>query len=326
MFQKLIDFFKNLFSVFSSAKEKTTINEPATTTYGDIDLPEANENEAQDGSEIIEDIPVLVINETDPIISEPIDDPVIEEPVIEPEIVEDPVIEDPVSTDDPNAPTVDDLIITSTPTEVGNNQPKHIQKFLWCLDNGHGKKSAGKRSPKLENGKRLLEYKFNRDIVKRITKRLDNIGVAYYNVVPEIDVDNFLKDRVYRANVKSSSLPKIFVSIHANAGPAPTGKWTKPHVNGIETWYYHNNRRGRKIAAIFQAKLISKLHWTNRHLKSRPTNQFYVLKNTSMTSILTENGFYNNKEQCLQLLKSEVRQKIADAHVEAILEIERKGV
>ena len=41
-----------------------------------------------------------------------------------------------------------------------------------------------------------------------------------------------------------------------------------------------------------------------------------------MPSILTENGFYNNKKQALDLMKDEVRQLIADAHVEAIMEIE----
>ena len=45
-----------------------------------------------------------------------------------------------------------------------------------------------------------------------------------------------------------------------------------------------------------------------------------------MTAILTENGFYNNQDQCLKLLKDSVRQKIADAHVAAILEIEENGI
>ena len=45
-----------------------------------------------------------------------------------------------------------------------------------------------------------------------------------------------------------------------------------------------------------------------------------------MTAVLTENGFYNNKAQAAELVKDEVRQKIADAHIEAILEVERNGL
>ena len=45
-----------------------------------------------------------------------------------------------------------------------------------------------------------------------------------------------------------------------------------------------------------------------------------------MPAVLTENGFYNNKAEALQLMREEVRQKIADAHVAAIVEIEENGI
>jgi len=135
-----------------------------------------------------------------------------------------------------------------------------------------------------------------------------------------------LEERVRRANDKKSDLPKLFVSVHSNAAPAPTGKWSDPKISGVETWYYHNNSRGRKVASIFQKHLVAANGWKNRHIKSRPTNQFYVLRNTRMTAVLTENGFYNNKAQCIELLKDEVKDRIAAAHVDAIMEIEKKGI
>ena len=127
-----------------------------------------------------------------------------------------------------------------------------------------------------------------------------------------------------RANNHPSKKKKIFVSIHANAGAAAPNGWTE--AEGIETWFFHGSRTGKKIAAIFQKHLIEQVNWTNRGIKSRPTSQFYVLRNTSMPAILTENGFFNNKEQVKELMKDEVRQKIANAHVAAILEIEEKGL
>ena len=205
-------------------------------------------------------------------------------------------------------------------------QPHAKQRYLWCLDNGHGKLTAGKRSPVFDDGTtQFFEYEFNRAIVKLIIKQLAVLGVRYFEVVPEVEVGDILEERVKRANEKTDPLPKIFVSIHSNAAPAASpNDWCAPNIRGIETWHYHNSVKGEKIATIFQRHLIQKTGFVNRHLKSRPEGQFYVLRETKMPAILTENGFYNNKEEAAELMKKEVRQKIADAHVAAILEIEKK--
>ena len=195
------------------------------------------------------------------------------------------------------------------------------QRFLWCLDNGHGKLTAGKRSPKLKDGNRFLEYEFNRIIVKGIIKELKKYGVKYYNVVPEVSVDNFLKGRVLRANNAPVDLPKIFLSIHSNAGPST---WT--HAKGLETWFFHGSRTGRKLAAVFQQQLVNELGWTNRGIKSQSTKQFFVLRRTNMPAVLTENGFYNNRKEVYQLLEKKVQQKIIKAHVDAILYFEKHGL
>ena len=206
------------------------------------------------------------------------------------------------------------------------SQPKG--RYTWCLDNGHGKQTKGKRSPVFDDGTtQFFEYEFNRDIVNRIAKALDEHKVHYFITVPEVDIDDFLEGRVNRANSHASELPKLFVSVHANAAPARSANdWASASISGIETWYYHGSKRGQKLASVFQKYLIAKTGWVNRHIKSQPDKQFYVLRKTSMTAVLTENGFYNNKNQAAELLKDEVRQKIADAHVAAILEVEKDGL
>jgi len=315
MFQKIIEFFKRLFgggkTVTPPTKPTTTAPKEETKKVEELeDLGIPDPFDAQDGSEITPDTIVHVVNEEEPVIIDPTETE--EKTKVEPEVVTTPPETNPV--------------VEETPTEVGTSQPQHTPRYLWCLDNGHGKKTAGKRSPKLPNGDQLLEYEFNRDIVKRIMESLDKKGVKYYNVVPEVDTDNFLDGRVNRANSKKSALPKLFVSVHSNAAPAPVGKWSSPSISGIETWFFHNSSRGRKVAAVFQKHLIAKTGWKNRHIKSRASKQFFVLRKTNMTAVLTENGFYNNKEECKLLLKDSVRQKIADAHVNAIMEIEEKGI
>ena len=68
--------------------------------------------------------------------------------------------------------------------------------------------------------------------------------------------------------------------------------------------------------------------WRDRGIKAHKKgsrNVFYVLQNTSMPAVLTLNGFYTNKEETELLLRDDIRQLIADAHVAAILHIEQNG-
>ena len=222
--------------------------------------------------------------------------PVIEEVCEEEEIVEPKVVEKPV----------------------------HQPKYLWLLDNGHGSLTKGKRSPVFDDGSQLLEYEFNRDIVNRVCDILDQEGIKYKKVVPEVEVGNILRERVKRANAVKSNLPKVFVSVHANAAPRRrNSKFASPSAKGIETWHTHNDKQSEQISAVFQRHLIEQTGFKDRKLKSRVEKQFYVLRFTKCPAILTECGFMNNKIEGQLLLTEEYRQKIARAHALAIIELEK---
>jgi N-acetylmuramoyl-L-alanine amidase len=296
MLESISNFFRSFFEaisnllggLFSSKKREPVI----------IREPDPEDLEPQDGGDIPQDTVITVDND------------------LEDEII----IKDPKEPPPPEIPSIDPSQPTPTEPEEEEQEAETGSKprYLWCLDNGHGKLTAGKRSPKLKDNARFFEYEFNRIIVKGIIKELKKHGVKYYNVVPEVNVDNFLKGRVLRANNVPSDIPKIFLSIHSNAGP---GTWTT--AKGLETWYYHGSPTGKKLATVFQKHLVEKLAWTNRGIKSKASKQFYVLRKTNMPAILTENGFYNNKKEVYQLLDKKVQQKIIDAHVEAILYLEK---
>lgn len=307
MLRKILDAILDYFRWLISKKEVE--EEPVI-----IRDPDPEDAKPQDGSDPTADsTTVEVITDLEEVLTD-----TLPETVPLPEI-EKPPIPEPEPEPKPETTTPPPPISQpSTPPPISVNQPS---RYLWCLDNGHGKLTPGKRSPKLKDGGQFFEYEFNRDVVQRIIKSLDSLGIAYYNVVPDVNVDNFLQGRVLRANNHPSSMQKIFVSVHSNAG---TGNWTP--ANGIETWYFYRSKTGAKVAAIFQKHLIEKTNWVNRGIKSRPREQFYVLKNTNMPAILTENGFFNNEKQVYELMKPEVRQTIADAHVAAILEIEEQGL
>ena len=54
---------------------------------------------------------------------------------------------------------------------------------------------------------------------------------------------------------------------------------------------------------------------------------FYILKNTRMPSVLTENFFMDNEHECkTYLMTSDGRDRIVTAHYEAIKEVEKHGI
>lgn len=313
MLQKIIEAIRNLFAaLFGGGKPPKKVDPPKPKPRPDDKIV----IRPQDGADIKPDTTgVKEVSEEEAVIV----DPMVPDKEFD---LEDPG-EDEVLEEEGEVVPIEE--------EIGE-KPKpvidHKARYLWCLDNGHGIQTAGKRSPFFGDGKlQFREYEFNRDIVKRIIGSLDEKGVKYFNVVPEVDIGDFLEGRVERANNKRSTLPKIYISIHSNAGPAASMQdWTSPSINGIETWYFHGSKRGQKVASIFQKHLIDKTGFKSRGLKSRARSQFYVIRKTRMTAVLTENGFYNNLTECRELMKDSVRQQIADAHVKAIMEIEENGL
>ena len=203
-------------------------------------------------------------------------------------------------------------------------KPKHIQKYCWCLDNGHGALQEGKRSPFFEwDGEQIqfFEWEFNRDIVVRITKQLKELGIAYHEVAPNPELmGSDVQERTRRAARYATDLPKIFVSVHANAAGRTYGGWSD--ASGVETWTGDNDFviHSNAFAEIFNEKIVKAIGWKDRGVKDTRTNKnpIYVLDKAECVAILTENGFFTNKNEVRELMKDEVRKKIADAHVEAI--------
>ena len=296
MLEKITNFFRTfLENVFGGLR---SLFLPKNRENVVIIEPDPEDLVPQDGGDIPQDTTVTI-------------DTNIEEVVVVPEEGETPP---------PEIPPID-VAPEPIPEPETPKPTKPKQRFLWCLDNGHGKLTAGKRSPKLKDGSRFYEYESNRIIVNGIIKELKKHNIKYYNVVPEVNVDNFLKGRVLRANNVPSDIPKIFLSVHSNAGP---GTWTS--AKGLETWFFHGSRTGRKLAAVFQQQLVNALGWTNRGIKSQATKQFFVLRRTNMPAVLTETGFYNNRKEVYLLLDKKIQQKVIKAHVDAILYFEKHGI
>lgn len=209
-------------------------------------------------------------------------------------------------------------------------------KHHWLLDNGHGGVIHGiystcpKYNPEkpktfhkmhvFPNGTTIYEGDFNRKVVDKIAQKLSVLGIDYTVLVPE-DIDISLTERVKRANNYYNRDKRcIFVSIHGNAFNGV--------AKGFEIFTSKGKTRSDDIAEVFAEEVEREfpekvMRWdlTDRD-KDKEAN-FFVLKHTAMPAILTENFFMDNWEDAQLMLSDKGQDRIAEAHVRAILKIER---
>ena len=194
-------------------------------------------------------------------------------------------------------------------------------KYLWIFDNGHGGvidgvyQTQGKRSPVWPNGEVLYEGEFNRGIVDRLMVLCEANNIDAVNLVATRK-DVSLSERVQTANklAKSSDKPCIYVSIHANG-------FDQESANGWSVYTSNGTTKSDEIAKILLDKATAE--FPDEYMRGRKESNFYVLKNTSMPAILSENFFMTNFDNCHKYLLSENgRDRIAKIHFEMIQQLE----
>lgn len=189
------------------------------------------------------------------------------------------------------------------------------------LDAGHGQETDGKRSPIWEDGKQLLEWEFNRDIVKRIAKKLDKLRIPYHILTPE-DRDISLGERVRRANaIYAEDKSAYLISVHANAGGG-TG-WEAFTDDKIDLSDDYCDVLYRQAEDYLEGWRIRTCKANGRKGKEE---QFFILKNTKCPAVLTENLFMDNEKDCRFIMSDEGRDTIAQLHVDAIVVISKLKV
>ena len=187
------------------------------------------------------------------------------------------------------------------------------------LDSGHAKVTAGKRSPDSS----LMEWEFNNDMQYRLKKRLEQLGFEVYlvNPTPEKGSEVSLASRCSLANNYWAKLGKpgncLFISLHANA--SGSGSWST--ARGVEVFTSTNaSSKSQAAAKKVCAAIYKDVYAIDKGFKNRghKLNNFYVVKNTNMASILIEYEFYSNKDG-VALLKNK-RDLLCEATLKGICE------
>ncbi|MGC1393073.1 MAG: N-acetylmuramoyl-L-alanine amidase [Coleofasciculaceae cyanobacterium] len=122
------------------------------------------------------------------------------------------------------------------------------------------------------------------------------------------DYDFDLEPRVAMAERMNANL---FVSIHANAISL-----SRPDVNGLETYYFSSASSGR-LARTIHNSILQGVDVKDRGVRSA---RFYVLRRTSMPSVLIEVGFVTGREDAAKLSNPTYQSQMAQAIARGILQ------
>ena len=220
---------------------------------------------------------------------------------------------------------------------------------LVVVDPGHEIESVDPGAVATHSGIRYVEGNLNLQIAIKLKAELEARGIEVYmtrydSVIIDRDSTESLKKRVKAANDLDADL---FVSIHHNS-------FTTSSANGFEVYYstgtpittYISERMitedgrdltletkayasrsttdkvtvSRSLATSITNEVSSTLGLYNRGAKD---SNLYVCKNTTMPSILIENGFLTNPTEAAKVSTSSHQQKLAEITATKINEVLR---
>jgi N-acetylmuramoyl-L-alanine amidase len=173
-------------------------------------------------------------------------------------------------------------------------------RLVVVIDPGHGGPDPGAVG---RGG--IREKDIVLDIGTQVANLLSQQGIqAVLTRKDDIDLD--LEPRVALAERLNATL---FVSIHANAIDM-----SRPDINGLETYYYDS---GLGLAQTIHASVLEAIGLPDRRVRSA---RFYVLRKTSMPSVLVETGFVTGAEDAARLANPSYRSQMAAAITRGILQ------
>ena len=202
------------------------------------------------------------------------------------------------------------------------------------IDNGHGSQVLGKQSPILDDSikiggeftekGRFKEWKYTRVISHLIVNKLIDMGYDARLVTPE-ENDASLAERIRRINTicnKEGASNVLLISVHANA-VGDSSKWMEG--KGWEAY----TTRGKTISDTLADFLYKR---ADSNIKGRKIREdwtdgdrdkeadFYIIKKAKCAAVLTENFFYDNKDDLRYLTSDEGVHAVVRLHIEGIID------
>lgn len=146
-------------------------------------------------------------------------------------------------------------------------------------------------------GNGLKEQNVTFEIGTRLKKLLSENGfnVQISRETNETNLGTTLNSSLAkRVSLAEKFKADYFISLHCNAASALS-------ANGTETYIYSNSSKSKPLATLINNNICKDLGTFNRGVKENPS--LYVLRKTSMPSMLIETGFITNAKDAEKLKK-----------------------
>ncbi len=190
--------------------------------------------------------------------------------------------------------------------------------MIVLIDNGHGKDTAGKRSP---DG-RLLEYAYTREIAQMLQAALERVeGVTEVVLVTPEQKDIALATRCRRANMlcrKYGAANVLLISLHNNAAGAD-GQWHE-----ARGWSAHiapnASAKSKALAECLAEAAAANGQRVRRYTATQPyiVQNLAICRDTLCPAVLTENLFMDNAKDVEYLLSGQGKRAVVKLHTDGI--------
>jgi N-acetylmuramoyl-L-alanine amidase len=203
----------------------------------------------------------------------------------------------------PTGPTTPTPIPTPLPPRPLPGPPttprQPTGRLVVVIDPGHGGPDPGAVGI---GG--IYEKNIVLDVSQQVAALLEQAGIqAVLTRSSDIDLD--LQPRV---DIAERARATIFVSIHANAI-----SMSRPDVNGLETFYFDS---GFGLAQSIHSSVLQATGTRDRRVRQA---RFYVIRRTSMPSVLVETGFVTGAEDAPKLATPAYRRLLAEGIARGII-------
>ena len=206
--------------------------------------------------------------------------------------------------------------------------------MIILIDNGHGYNTLGKQSPLLDESikigdefiekNRFKEWKYTRVIAKQIVDKMKSMGYDVRLVTPE-EKDITLSERIRRINTicnKEGAGNVLLISVHANA-VGDSSQWMQG--KGWEAYTTRGKTISDKLAEFLYKRADENIKdrkiredWTDGDRDKEA--DFYIIKKAKCAAVLTENFFYDNKDDLKYLTSEEGIHAVVRLHIEGIID------
>ena len=207
------------------------------------------------------------------------------------------------------------VTVSIAATQWGEKQVSNTRFSSLCIviDAGHGGIDGGV----VGNVTAVKESDINLELAKELKKQCALYGID--SVMTRESADGLYgeyssgfkkRDMLARQSIIAQSGATLVVSIHQN-------RHSLRSVCGAQVFYDANNEKGKLLAQYIQKQLNAEINTVKEREAS--AGDYYMVKCTTLPSVIVESGFLSNEREEKLLLTQEYRERVAKSILEGIL-------